>query len=473
MLRIIILCICTALVTSVYAQQDGEKWEMSQELELIKGTYFKVFGKWKGDYKMARIADNYVELLSFRDDLTIRWGRMLSLVQKEPIVHEVIGADERIFVLYSIEQEDSLQLVLARYEHNGNPRSSMIVKNIPKELGRPAYEPILSENNEWLSLSYLGIDGLYEVVVISLKNMLKIREDVYDFASFELEGKYPYQYVTDYGTVFIGVDFFEVRDNTPNQFMTFLQVFPDDRDTEIKELSFKNYIVENPLFHFDNEDSLLYLMGILRDFRIPAGMGIYMKAIPIDFETDSEATAIMLDKSIVDVYNKKLRNPLPGIPGLRMADIHREDDGQFTIMTEVRFDIFTSAGTSSMRGGNDMEHYYDEVVIMRLDKNGDVIYQQLLEKEQYSINDGAVKSSFFTMKKGNDYHLIFNDQVRNRANVKEFIIRPDGTTSEETLFSTRRMRRDIYISSAVKISEEEFVVPGKRRRSANLIRYRF
>jgi len=447
--------------------------EVSQEVSLVKDTYFKVLGKWGEDYKMARIGIDFVELITFKDDLSVRWGRIIDIVREEPVVHEVFEGDREFYILYSINQNDSTKLLLSKYNHQGTISSVMVVKSMEGELGRPLYEPMLSKNNKWLSLSYMGVDGLFEVIVISLERMMKVREDVYDLSSFQLDGEYPYHYVANSGKVFIFVETFELIQNRPVQFMTVLQIFLDDRPTLIKEVDFNNYIVETPYFIFDDEEEILYILGIYRDYRVGAGMGLYKMTVYGDFEKDIKSSTFPIEQGILDDYNKKNRNPLPGIPGLRLVEAFLEQDKSITLFSEVRFDIPRESGIGSLRGLPDIDHYYNEIFVLRVAEDGSPRFQKFLEKEQYSFSDQAVRSSYFIMDRANDYRLVFNESVKRGANIEEYVLAQDGTASKAVVFEERRHRLQPYFSKAVKVSEQEIIVPSKRNRTANLLRIKF
>jgi len=468
-----IVYLVIALFLSAISSADAQGIKVSQELRLVKDTYFKVLGKWGDDYKMARIGTGFVELITFKEDMSIRWGRVIDLVPNEPVVHEVFEGDQEFFILYSINQEDSTRLVLSRYNQQGTVSSVMVVKTMAGEIGRPLYEPMLSKNNKWLSLSYMGMDGLYEVIVISLERMIKVREDVYDLSSFEMNGEYPYHYVANSGKVFVFVETFELVQNRPVQFMTILQIFLDERPTLIKEVDFETHIVETPYFIYDDDSDILYILGVYRDFRVGAGQGIYKKTVYSDFDKDTKSSTFPLAQSVMDDYNKKNKNPLPGIPGLRLVEAFLEKDKSLTLFSEVRFDIERASSMGTLRGTPDMDHYYDEIYIMSVAEDGSPRYQKLLEKEQYSFGDGAVRSSYFIMDREGDYRLIFNESVKRGANIEEYILTPDGTTRRNVVHEERRHTLQPYFSKALKVSESEIVVPSKRNRKANLLRISF
>lgn len=461
--------IITFFTTGLIAQE----WTVSQDFSMVKNTYFKVMGKWGEDYKMTRVGLDFVELISFEEDLSIRWGRMIEIVKDEPIIHEVFEGDNRFYILYSIIQEDSTKLILSRYDENGTISSAMIVKTIASELGRPQYEPMLSLNNEWLSLSYMGVEGLLEVLIISLDNMLKVREDVYDLSSFELDGNYPYQHVTNNGQVFIFVETFELVENRPKQFMTILQVFLDERPTAIKEIDFGNSIVETPFFLYNIEEEELHILGIYRDYRVPAGMGVYHKIIFKDFEQLAKSSSFPIESSILAEYHTKSRNPLPGIPGLRLIEAHIEKDKSITVFTEVRFDSPRDSGVRGLSGMVDMDHYYDEIFVMNINSDGSPGWQKLMKKEQYSVNDSALKSSYFILQRDDAYRLIFNEEIRRNSKVLDYKLELNGNTSKNTIYDEKRHSLNLYISKAANINQNEILIPSIKNRTANLVRLRY
>jgi hypothetical protein len=463
------------LFTFTIAQpySSAQEWTVSQDVKLVKDTYFKILGKWGQDYKMARIGNNFVELLTYKEDLTVRWGRVLDIVQDAPVIHEVFEGDNKFYLLYSIQQGDSTRLLLSRYDRNGTIVSNMILKTVSAELGRPIYDPMLSLNNEWITFSFMGADGLFELLIVNLDGLVKVREDVYDLSSFKLEGTYPHVHITDDGQVFIFVEYFELIQNRPQQFMTVLQVFLDDRPTVTKEVSFGAVVVESPIFAYYPDNESINIFGIYRDFRIAAGMGIYHKVIYTDFTKDDKSSTFPIESALLNQFHKKSRNALPGIPGLRMAEAKFRADGSASILAEVRFDVPRESSVGGLRGQLDMDHFYEEIFAMTIKPDGSPGFQRLMNKVQHSYNDNAVKSSFFDLEMGEVSLLIFNESIKKNAPVKAFELNwQSGSIQEKNLFDEKRHSKELIIEKAFKVSDNEVLIPSKSGRVANLVRFR-
>ena len=457
----------------VQTTSTAQEWTVSQDVRLVKDTYFKILGKWGEDYKMARIGSNFVELLTYREDLTVRWGRVLDIVQESPVIHEVFEGDNKFYLLYSIQQGDSTRLLLSRYDRNGTIVSNMILKTVSAELGRPLYDPMLSLNNEWITFSFMGADGLFELLIVNLESLVKVREDVYDLSSFRLEGTYPHVHISDAGEVFIFVEYFELIQNRPQQFMTVLQVFLDDRPTITKEVSFGSVVVESPIFVYYPENESINIFGIYRDFRIAAGMGIYHKVIYTDFSKDDKSSTFPIEADILNQFHRKSRNALPGIPGLRMAEAKFREDGTASILAEVRFDVPRESSIGGLRGQLDMDHFYEEILAMTIKADGSPGFQRLMNKVQHSYNDNAVKSSFFDLENGAVSLLIFNESIKKNAPVKAYELNwQTGSVQERTLFEERKHSKELIIEKALKVNDNEVLIPSKSGRAANLVRLR-
>lgn len=96
-------------------------------------------------------------------------------------------------------------------------------------------------------------------------------------------------------------------------------------------------------------------------------------------------------------------------------------------------------------------YYYNEILVIRTDKEGNIQWSKVIPKRQYSSNDGGVYSSYALFQNENDHiHFLFNDHPdnlkKNRPHIRfmnrparsvlaHYVINPDGRISSQELLS--------------------------------------
>lgn len=131
------------------------------------------------------------------------------------------------------------------------------------------------------------------------------------------------------------------------------------------------------------------------------------KEFDSDFITQNmkEGKAKRMEKRIAKGKNVEL-------PFYYIDEFLVDADGRTKIIAESRY-IYTTS-TYSQYGSSTSTHYdYDDMMVIDINPDGEINWATRVAKNQHTVNDGAVYSSYSTVKTSNDLFLIFNDNVAN------------------------------------------------------------
>lgn len=166
-----------------------------------------------------------------------------------------------------------------------------------------------------------------------------------------------------------------------------------------------------------------------------------------------------------------------------------EKDGSTTIIAESRNIFTTSYYMYSPQGGYTVTntHYdYDDVMVVRVDPTGNISWAQRVAKNQHTIGDAAIYSSYCSAISNNIIFLIYNDNAENLnysgvgkvAPMKKgsstmiMVSRLDseGNVKKTALFNRGEIETKIRPALCRQISENEVLIFGH---GSNLKNQRF
>lgn len=94
-----------------------------------------------------------------------------------------------------------------------------------------------------------------------------------------------------------------------------------------------------------------------------------------------------------------------------------DENGGITILAEQYY-VYVVSHTSTDSNGNThttytYHYHYNDIIAIRINKNGEIEWTTKIEKSQHSINDGGRLSSFAVKVKNDKIYLIYNENSRD------------------------------------------------------------
>jgi hypothetical protein len=95
------------------------------------------------------------------------------------------------------------------------------------------------------------------------------------------------------------------------------------------------------------------------------------------------------------------------------------DNGSLVFLAEQYYISVTVVHAQNGAGGTQINYVFDNVVIIKIDANGKVQWQNVLSKHQSSINDGGRYSSIVPLLLNNELNIIYNGRGSDIYNERE------------------------------------------------------
>lgn len=175
------------------------------------------------------------------------------------------------------------------------------------------------------------------------------------------------------------------------------------------------------------------------------------------------------------------------------------EDGSAVLVAEQYYDR-TVCHTSTDANGNTTTtchtyYYYNDIIIVNIDKDGEIVWNQNIAKAQTSVDDGGRLSSYLMMTRGDKMYFIFNDDPKNyfpdliknqkkvgrlwvfspkdEALMTIVEINEEGLKKRAILFKSEK--RDIRVRPKMSevINDKEAILFGVKRKEVQFMRLTF
>ncbi len=104
----------------------------------------------------------------------------------------------------------------------------------------------------------------------------------------------------------------------------------------------------------------------------------------------------------------------PSLYNFKMRKFESTTDGGYLGVAEESY-IVERTYTNPKTGATTTTYvyYYMDLIVFKLDKNGEMLWKKKIQKAQITSNDGGYRSSFVMRQVGEKAYMIFNDHLKN------------------------------------------------------------
>ena len=193
----------------------------------------------------------------------------------------------------------------------------------------------------------------------------------------------------------------------------------------------------------------------------------------------SSATMPFEKTLVLDFINEKKYNRGQGLPGFNINYTVPLPEGGLYVVSEQYYmnEVCGRDGRGFINCN--YYYYYNSIVVFRIDGNGNIVWNSVIPKFQFSINDDGFYSSYALAVTGDRLHLVYNDHPKNiqlekpgefkvmsRPSVSQAIhvtVNPDGTYIKEPLFINKDERLILRPKFSGQVKDGEMIISAVPR----------
>lgn len=128
-----------------------------------------------------------------------------------------------------------------------------------------------------------------------------------------------------------------------------------------------------------------------------------------------------------------------------LDEIVRKENGGAVLVAEQFYErIINSTNTNGNFTRSYTKYYFNDLIIVSIDANGEIEWTNKIDKNQETINDNGFYSSYHLAVKGDELYMLFNDHEKNldqtKKNIRTFTAR-GGIANLVTLDSNGEKNR--------------------------------
>lgn len=459
----------------------GQEIVASHDITVRATGSYEIIGKVKETHFIVVHNGGYHNVYAFDGNMKEKWDKRLDLEKKSFSLHGIVPAKDYFFTYYSFKEKGQVNLMLRKMDENLELIDSTTLKIFPRRGLTPEMEFVQSKDkSKSLFYSVLGNGHDYELLVVDNEEMKVIQEVTVSLKEFE-QRDFLQTIVDNEG----GVYFIFQKDNrkikqAENMFQA-VYFEAGNKSPKLFNLPMEGKLWYEVAFDFDNEHKKLLATGFYAADNNYEAEGIFylnitpkepnetffLKFHPFNIEYLSLLYGKELKKN-VGLSDVEIQQLLPRTDGgvMMIAEIYKE---QIRMGTTTNNDRYYGRSYNNQQ----VDYFYNDILLFSFHPDGEVHWQEILQKKQYSQDDEGVYSSFFLFLNRAKIRFLYNDTIKKNDAVYEYVVSGDGTSERNSLFTTEKSKLMLRMIDAVQISGNEILVPSERRGRIKLVKLTF
>ena len=461
------------LITGTVSSQEIS---VSSEMSLRNYYAYEIVGEIDDRIIVYRDKGFTKEIDVFNKDLENTQSAEIIFEKKKVDVINVLPQDSVFQIIYGYFEKDSMVLRARVYNRSVVMTDSITFAKIPKADVRKRMTYAVSDDGSKVLMATMDIKEnvlflIYDSVRRRLlwKNKLNIIGEVRQNLSNIV--------ISDNADFILPIS--EFRQDFDDDVYSMICFKPTRNDHQQINFDFSNIRRSSLLIDFDNKNKQLILAGTFTDRKAKEALGYYHFNKPmsqVGFEESLKLTYFPNNLFEELLQGKKRKSKI--LQDLKVQEIVLRNDGGLLIVSELErefsrrnpYNTYSRNPYDSYSRRGWVDYYNDDIIVTNLTPTGEIDWNKVLYKKQFSQDDDGIFSSFFIMKTPSRLRFIYNDEIKKNNTVSEYLMDPIGKVARNSLLSTEYQNMKLRFKDAVQLSSNSVLVPSEKNYELNLVK---
>jgi hypothetical protein len=466
-----------SLLMLVFAfQGTAQEILMSEELAMRTDYQYEIIGKVGEKILLFEKETNEFIIQAFDKDLKNLKETKLELGKSYLKFIGLTSTSNDFTILFSHRIKGETCVSAHKYNSKVQLLDSMTMKVYERRAFAPVFQMVKSQNKEITLLYNIDREQIIETLAFDTKKMQLLWEYNYEPKDF--------YYRRDFVDFLIGNDasahLILERDNergtkSQNRFEFYSYQAGQDKENGYL-ISLKDTLWYDVHFEYDNLNKHIVAGGFYANDFLTKTLGYFYLNVNPKRDDDYVLEFHEFDEAFIqDVLGKHKKTGKDGFAEVDIQEIVLRQDGGILLIAERNREYVRQTSTMNTsfgrsQTGNQIDYYFNDLLVFSIHPDGQLHWQDILYKKQYSQDDNALYSSYFLLKTRSNLRFLYNDEIKQENVVNEYIVSGIGKPDRKNIMNTAGAELMLVMRNALQISADEVIIPSERRRQLKLVK---
>lgn len=473
---------CSLIILLLWVRHfAAQSVSISPEINIKNDFAYYFFNHPSGHISLVR--DKSFRLSIQTLDREFNWSseKSIELNGKKWRVVDMYQNEENLSILYSTKTEETQHLMLAHYTTGGVLLGERILLDQSQMPLTRFVSATSSEHNTWICIRYENARNEKSILFYNRqKDSIYYKKSIQEIGEDEEDLRIKKILISESGIVYLHIKN-ENSDQKKNKKTEYVQSI----DTEGR-LSVKHYLNPNELKLFqtrikhDPINDKLVMAGLYSEKNGKYPEGYYFAQVNFHSENNNtDLRKIPFSQELMKEWKGQVNHKGEWRDGeLKLQDLVLTRNGGCLLFFENTKEIsrrpyFSSIDPSTNFASRWFDYYFDDVLVVHFSPLGELNWERVLPKRQYSQDDDGIFSSFFIFSTSAFLRIIFNDAVNSDGTVSEYLLKPNGDHIRKSVLNTSYKNLNLRFRDALELDAQTIIIPSEDNGKLSLVRIRF
>ncbi|MCB0639611.1 MAG: hypothetical protein KDC54_23460 [Lewinella sp.] len=448
---------------------------VSEDITLNNDAAYEVLGELGNHILLFRDAKTEFSVQAFNQQMRESWTKELELDRRNPRVLGVIPTREDFTLIYQFRDKGHTIIKAHRYDPAANLIDSATLVDLGFLFYTPRFEIERSEDRSKALLYFIENGSVVRSYGFDLPALAMLWEKSFAPDDFYFGQNFVQALIDNSGRMVVVLERDNVRNRRKPHFFE-IHSFAGTGEMEIQAIYLNDHLTYDVYFAIDNLNNQVVAGGLYAIDNPERAEGLYYLRFSPWTPAEPVLTYNPFDETFLqNLLGRDFRNVDRGLSEVSVTDIVLRHDGGALLIVERNRQLERRTGSTGRVYYDGaarlmVDYYYDEVFIASLHPDGELHWNTILHKKQYSQDDAGMYSSYFLFTTPGTLRILFNDEIKYENTVSEYVINGLGEYNRNSLFSTANLDLRLRFRDAVQIAGNALVIPSERRNRLKLVR---
>jgi len=463
-------------VVTLSAQQVS----VSKEFNLRNDYSYELLGNLDGNIIMFRDRGGVYNVELLDEDLTFKRAQELRFEKQKISILGVLAQDTSFTIYYGFKDSGKRYVHARTYNNQIELVDSNLLHVEKNKTFRQKFNFSISPDKTKVLLFGRHENNAMNLIVIDQDSLTTVYDDLINYEDFNFRSDFKDVLITNKAEVILLFEKHNRRNKKDEHYAEISFVSPNVNDVQTIKMDLSGILSSDIELDFDERNRNILVSGLYHEKNKISSSGyFFLKTNVSQIVGMHKINFIPYSKNILkDVYGK-LNNVETELQHYKIADVLFREDGGFMMITELQKELSRRTYYNGYNRRNDIQdnlwkdYYNENLILFSFHPEGNIHWNKVLHKKQFSQDDDNVYSSYFMFKTPSRLRLLYNDEIKKDNTVSEYVVDPLGDFTRNSVMSTDYQKLRLRFKDALQISKDEVLVPSETNFKLNLVKIKY
>jgi hypothetical protein len=462
-----------ALLLSLSSVAHSQKVVVSNPIEITAESHYEFIGLFNKQLLLFFEEDRRIDVFAYDKEMKKQWSKQLHMTQKNGQTIGLMPGNNEFHHFYSYRDRDTTFLVHDIYNPQAELKESYFILKSEELGGRFLFNS--STDGQGCLFFQPGVNEKLWTLSYNFHEAMVMWERKFELAE-RFDRSFAGLQLTSRNELYLLLSTENKSSRKEEHTFIIYHVQPGEEEVSALRVPTPNFLVNSNLMVYDEVNQALNIVGFYTERNLDQSEGVFYFTLSPG-QTQINITSYPWTQELKAKMIGASGSRSNGVTGLELKEAILREDGGILLIGEVEkiYQRRASFAERNMysRGGNWVDFIYEDLLLVSLHPSGEVHWNTVINKRQFSQDDNGLFSSFFVFSNPSMLRILFNDEIKSNNTASSYEVFGTGEVNRSSILSTQYQQLRLRFMESFQYSSNALIIPSEYKGKLKLVQIQF